>query len=257
MSDKCNVVHEYAQTNIQLYNQLRYLGYSKTEVERVRKAYELATHLFSGNFRPNGKVFISHLVGTASILAEQKASLTVVIAGLLHAVYHHGRFFDPRRSITDGKRYKVRSVVGEEAEDLIVRYTELQWNNKSVLALLQHVDTLDTTQRDVVIIRLANELEDHLDLGRCYGCKKKKLLYDLANSMGMLGLADEIMSVFQKAEKVGVLSVSLRSDKKCYILGAPLYWRLCRKFLDGIRYIILFQKRVIHKLMRIFSKLQK
>lgn len=253
MPDTINVTHKYAQTNIQLYNQLRYLHYSETELEKTQEAYNLAIRLFSGQFRPNGKVFISHLVGTASILAAQNAPLTLIIAGLLHATYIHGRFTDPRRGITAGKRHKIRSVVGAETEDLIARYTDLQWNNNSIVALLKDVDSLDATQRDVVMIRLANELEDHLDRGRLFGCKRKQVLHDLAKSVGFAGLAKEIASVLHKAEMVGVPAAPLRSDKKAYILGAPLYWQFSRYLLDGIAYIAVLPRRVIRKLMQMFS----
>ena len=64
----------YAQTNIQLFNQLRRDGYSKTDLDLVRDAYELAMVLFSGRFQPSGKSFIAHVVGTASILASRSVA---------------------------------------------------------------------------------------------------------------------------------------------------------------------------------------
>src|SRR5688572_20530292 len=79
-------VHSYAQTNIQLFNQLRGDGYSKADLGLVRDAYELAMLLFSGRFQPSGKSFIAHVVGTASILAWHRLPAPVVAAGLLHNV---------------------------------------------------------------------------------------------------------------------------------------------------------------------------
>ena len=46
-------MHDYAQTNIQLYNQLRRGCYSELELERIRNAYDLAIVLFSGHFDEN------------------------------------------------------------------------------------------------------------------------------------------------------------------------------------------------------------
>ena len=37
-------MHSYAQTNVQLFNQLRSEGYSKQDRERVREAYVFAMH---------------------------------------------------------------------------------------------------------------------------------------------------------------------------------------------------------------------
>ena len=59
--------HSYAQTNLQLYTQLSDIEYSQEARGQVLRAYELALQLFSGHYRANGKPFIAHLVGTASI----------------------------------------------------------------------------------------------------------------------------------------------------------------------------------------------
>ena len=80
-------MHPYAQTNVQLFNQLRSQGYSQNDRERVREAYEFAMRLFTGLFLPSGKTFIDHLVGTASILTSLRMPVEVVVAGLIHAAY--------------------------------------------------------------------------------------------------------------------------------------------------------------------------
>ncbi len=89
-------MHSYAQTNIQLFNQLRQDGYSDADLILVRNAYELAMVLFTGRFQPSGKSFIAHVVGTASILAWLRLPAPVVAAGLLHNVYENGDFGDGR-----------------------------------------------------------------------------------------------------------------------------------------------------------------
>ena len=79
-------------------------------------AYAFAMRLFTGCFRQSGKTFISHLVGTASILAEFHASATTVAAGLLHSAYSHGEFGTGERGISEAKRKQLRLVVGSEVE---------------------------------------------------------------------------------------------------------------------------------------------
>ena len=74
-----------AQTNLALYQQLHDLGYTPEKLADIREAYELATALFAGRFRPCGRPFTAHLVGTASVLAKLGAPAAVVAAGLLHA----------------------------------------------------------------------------------------------------------------------------------------------------------------------------
>src|SRR5437879_11925353 len=106
-------MHHFAQTNIQLINQLRRNGYSVTEIGSVLTSYELTMRLFTGRFRASGKTFIAHLVGTASILASLRASVALVTAGLLHAAYTSGDFGDSDRGVTDSRRDRGRSVTGE------------------------------------------------------------------------------------------------------------------------------------------------
>lgn len=60
-------------------------GYSNTNLGCIFKPYQLAMRLFTVYFRGDGKTFIAHLVGTASILSFVGASVEVVAAGLLHA----------------------------------------------------------------------------------------------------------------------------------------------------------------------------
>ncbi|OOZ42432.1 hypothetical protein [Solemya elarraichensis gill symbiont] len=58
-----------AQTNLQLYRQLIACQWSEKELNAARVAYEIAMKLFPCRFRGSGKHFVSHLVGTASVLA--------------------------------------------------------------------------------------------------------------------------------------------------------------------------------------------
>ena len=87
-------MHTYAQTNIQLFNQLQREGYGAADLEAVARAYDLAIALTTGRFRASGKTFIAHLVGTAGILGSLKAPGPLVVAGLLHAAYAAGDFGD-------------------------------------------------------------------------------------------------------------------------------------------------------------------
>ncbi|NJP21002.1 MAG: hypothetical protein HC763_20665 [Hydrococcus sp. CRU_1_1] len=85
-------MYVYAQTNIQLFNQLRDRGYSNAELQEIFNAYQLTIELFTGQFRASGKTFIAHLVGTASILTHLRVSSKLIAAGLLHAAYSQGDF---------------------------------------------------------------------------------------------------------------------------------------------------------------------
>jgi (p)ppGpp synthase/HD superfamily hydrolase len=158
----------YAQTNLQLYRQLAAEGYPSAEVGAVAGAYELGLRLFPGTYRGSGKPFLAHLVGTASVLASLRVRTPVVAAGLLHAAYSHGEFGDGWRGMSGGKRAEVRRAVGEEVEDLVARYTLLEWEPRTIRELRARLDTMTAVERGVILLRLANELDDHLDLGILY-----------------------------------------------------------------------------------------
>ena len=83
-------MERYAQTNVQLFNQLRSEGYSKEERAFISNTYQFGMRIFTGLYLPSGKPFLDHLVGTASILAWLRAPLAIVAGGVVHATYRHG-----------------------------------------------------------------------------------------------------------------------------------------------------------------------
>jgi (p)ppGpp synthase/HD superfamily hydrolase len=197
----------YAQTNLQLYAQMFRADYGENDVDRVRAAYEFTLPLFSGAYRGSGKPFIAHLVGTASILASVRARPPVVAAGLLHAVYASGEFGNGWGGEAPWKRARLADAVGAEIEDLVTGYTTLRWNAQTIPVVHGRLDTMDGRERDVLLVRLANELEDHLDLGVLYcGNAERRREYvrsslyrciDMAVRLGFPELASELDGAFK------------------------------------------------------------
>ena len=198
----------YAQTNLQLYTQLRRAGYTEEQLRMVRAGYDLAMQLFTASFRGSGKPLLAHLVGTASILASVNQTPDVVAAGLLHAAYALGDFGDGRFGITESKRERVRQAIGARVEDLVARYTMFDWNRNTIPSIRNRVDALSPIERDVLVIRLANELEDHLDYGVLYcgnGEKRREYIrsplnqsVDMARMLGLSELAAELDRSFKE-----------------------------------------------------------
>ena len=201
-------MYPYAQTNIQLFNQLQAADYDQTDLTCVCDAYALAMRLFTGCFRQSGKTFISHLVGTASILAEIRASSTTVAAGLLHSAYSHGEFGTAERGISDAKRKQLSVAVGSEVERLVDQYTTSPWDAQTISAFLKSVPQPGSVAREVLLIRLANELEDHLDFAALYsGAAEyrrdviKSYLFqsvDIAEKLGFPALASPLSKAFEE-----------------------------------------------------------
>jgi (p)ppGpp synthase/HD superfamily hydrolase len=201
-------VINYAQTNIQLFNQLRLNNYSETDLRYMCNIYELAMQLFASRLRGSGKPFLSHLVGTASILATLQAPRNVTAAGLLHAAYIYGEYGTDERGITEYKREQIRQVVGSETEQLIADYTNFTWNQYTIPTIRTRLNTLNHHARQVLLIRLANELEDHLDLGVLYcGNAQHRREYiisslfmsvEIAQKLGFPSLATDLECAFQE-----------------------------------------------------------
>ena len=203
--------HSFAQTNIQLINQLKY-DYTSSEIDEVLRGYELACDLFSGIFRGSGKPFLAHAIGTASIVAALSAPTHMVNAALLHAAYTHGRFGSRNRGTSPLNRQRVRDAVGKQSEELVLRYTNLGWRGTAVIPrIVQDFANFSQFDRDVLRMRLANELEEYLDLGilYCEDANKRiqfselygRYMVDLAGKLGVEILGGWLSQAFEHAQR--------------------------------------------------------
>jgi (p)ppGpp synthase/HD superfamily hydrolase len=231
-------MHTYAQTNVQLFNQLRSDGYSKKERACLLNSYEFGMRIFTGLYLASGKPFIDHLVGTASILASLHAPVEVVAAGLLHAAYLHGDFGSIRKGVSKAKREQVRRAVGEQIEEYIARYDRLPLGLQKTAALHNRFDDLDTLDHTVLLMRLANQLEHHLDLGALYfpGEKEQQghqrymeaygpLVVTMAERLGCSSLAAELrMALGRIAAVEPPLEPCVRcKDTSAYLIAPGSY----------------------------------
>lgn len=220
----------YAQTNIQLYNQLRELGYPAADLSLAHRAHALAMELFIGAFRGSCRPFLAHLVGTASVLAWLRAPIAVVAAGLLHSAYSHGEFGNYWRGMSEAKRRRVRAAVGDDVEGLVARYTRLRWDPGSMGALVDAATILRGGDRWVLLIRLANELDDHQDLGLLYVAeveRRRELVRTvvdpgiaMADRLGYPALAAELTRVAKETLTAEVPAM-LRGPRDDSFVSAP------------------------------------
>lgn len=80
---------ELAQTRHALRQQAAERGYSDTERLMFEEAADLATLAFDGVYRPDGRPFLNHVIGTASALIRYELDANIVRAGLIHALLTH------------------------------------------------------------------------------------------------------------------------------------------------------------------------
>ncbi len=209
---------------------------------QVRAAHEVAVMLTSGRFRVSAKPFVCHLVGTAAALTAAGASGDLIAAGLLHAVYAQGEWGDGLQGLGhsagglglgSAKRARLRALVGDEVEARVARYTMLDWSLASIIAL--DGTRLGSLDRDVVAMRLANEVDDHLDLGILYGelAEERRALANqalphwlrLARELGHEPLAELLHATVPPAMH-GRVPSALRTGARNSYLVAPLSHRV-------------------------------
>ncbi len=221
-----------AQTNLQLYAQLHRLGFTPAQMLQVRDGYEFATALFAGQFRGSGKPFVAHLVGTASVLAAVGAPPDVVVAGLLHAAYEQGDFGLARWR---HRRARVRAALGPTVEALVWRYNERPWTPAEVVRIRANPTLLSPMDRQIVLMRLANELDDNLDLAMLYCAAEKDAFRDcrddmvaLAHAISGIALANALTATFRE-DADGAWAAALSLDRAfSYQLASSFGLRLLK-----------------------------
>jgi len=160
----------YALTYPQLMNQALSCDLPETDLLQLRRGHEFTQMFADGIYRAQGMPLLSHLVRTASILLAEHQPIRVVLTGMLHAVYLLAYFDEstrqrPRRS----HRAHVRNEFGAEVDKLIDEYSRTSWYSADIIN--QHRQRLDgypERTRSALKVRLANDLEDSLDLALAY-----------------------------------------------------------------------------------------
>lgn len=199
-----------AQTNIQLYNQLREAGRPLDEQVVVHRAYEFLTTLYPGYFQADGKPFVAHGVGVASILAWLDQPAELLAAGLLHNVYGNADFGDGERGGATPLRSRlVREAVGERVENLLVRFAELRIHPHTIDQVRRALPEFDESDRRLVLVELADHLEKYVDLGLLYygdnewvvgtGNRIGRDLIEMADELGQPRLAQMLSESFAEA----------------------------------------------------------
>jgi len=182
---------DLAQTNVQLLREVVDAGWSDDDLRRLRAGYELAIWAFSGQYRANGKTQLAHHVGVASALQRTGARPALVIAGAVHSLYFLGEFGSGRRGPHDDKRPIVRRAVGPEVEHLVYGYTNFAWDAASVASMIAEAASATDERRDLVAMRLANEVDEYADAAM--RLSREHTEYDLGGPEGfaaMVALAD-------------------------------------------------------------------
>ena len=215
----------YAQTNIQLWNQLKEHGYSNQEVVQISKGYELAISLYSGYFIGSGRTQIAHVVGTASMLSSLRVPGAVVTAGLIHNAYANGDFGACMKGPTTHKRRQIIQAVGPEVEKYVYGFHALTFRGNKLATVLSDIATADSVTRVGVLIILAERLEHRLNDGGLkqytkYVDENGPLMVEAALKLGFPLLADRLRAIINvpaTGDIIGEMITSISSNKSRWI----------------------------------------
>jgi (p)ppGpp synthase/HD superfamily hydrolase len=187
---------QYAQTNVQLYQQLLRANWAEDDLRHVQSAYRLALRVVASHYHASERPFLAHLVGVASVLAHHGAHGTVVSAGLLHSVYEHGDFGDGSRGLSESRRRAVRRAVGAASEELIARYATLPWSETLLSEWLTRAGQLSPVDGAVAWMKLADLLEcGEVASGLQVSTDLAEIAARLAAVLGHQALAAELIAV--------------------------------------------------------------
>jgi hypothetical protein len=205
--------HRFAQTWAQLANQLLTLGYSVTDVKHASRCYDLAAALVSARASACGKPFISHLVGTASVLAAHGCVLGLVEAGLLHAVFSCGIWNDIGRGApTVRQRDGFRQIAGPAVVKLVETYGTMEWSTADVPRSASDLEEYPTGRALVLLTRVANTIEEQLDYALCYSRKKFECEHEVAAHAEAVLPALGFDAMLADMRAAGALTAARRKD---------------------------------------------
>jgi hypothetical protein len=194
-------LRSFALTYPQLIGQGRAQGYPPEDLARIRDGYDFAERMADGVYRPHGQPLITHLVRTGGIALAEQLPTAAVVASMNHAAYEMHKFDDSRRRPESrAHRDELVLALGADAEALVWAYHETPWYGQAG-EYAEGAAALDERTRLVLVLRLANALEDHLDDALLYTMPRGKPLevdedaIALARALGRDVLADEIESV--------------------------------------------------------------
>jgi hypothetical protein len=218
----------YAQTHLQLYRQLQDASYREEDLILVDRAYRIGMRRFAGNYRPNNKPFLMHLVGVASILVNVRQPADVIAAGLLHSAY-----------LGLGKKGRVHRIhrkwiaesVGQKVEHLIYDYSNRPWSVEDFSVPGEDLQALKLEDRQLYLIKFADIHEEFLDGGHLYQPRKKLLsdqdknkcwLQDVGKGISKLGY-ESWGQEFQLAVSSNELNVpdAIRGEASSSYFQAP------------------------------------
>ncbi len=127
-------------------------GHVAEDIALLARSCHLATQLADGGYRPCGRPFLNHLIGTAAVLLRYNFRLATVCEGLLHAAITHRRA--PQAAV-----YAAIKALHPHIETRVREYSQ---RAASQPATAQEAGTLSVREAEFAAVRSANEIDMRL-----------------------------------------------------------------------------------------------
>ena len=153
---------ELQQTRSELLDYAIQRGYQTGELVLIANAYHLAHRLADGAYRPCGRPFANHVVGTASVLVRYDFRAEIVAAGMLHSAYTHSPSNREGAKVVMDAIHATLGSKGGEVEKRVRAYTLRESSWAGVPDDSDWRSTLSVFESEILAIAAANEVEMHL-----------------------------------------------------------------------------------------------
>jgi len=190
---------ELRQTRSDLMDFAIERGYQPQELTLLANAYHLAHVLMDGGYRPCGRPFINHLVGTASALIRYDFRAETVAAGLLHSAYTH---CPPHNGDPKAVAETVCAWLGGHGSALEKRvraYTQRSSLWAKPQANSNPFENISMLDAEILAIAAANEVDMHLSGEYRYTNRTDapvpqvmQAMFDTCRTLGASGLAETL-----------------------------------------------------------------
>jgi hypothetical protein len=162
---------ELPQTRSALIDLALARGYGSTEVALLARTCAAASLLFDGGYRPCGRPFLNHVIGTAGALVNYDFCIECVCEGLLHSAYTHRRLTVPQIQ-------EVLTRLHPQIELRVRMYTQRQRSGGEHAALMS--TTRDT---EIAAIEAANEIDMRISGEYAYSGRSPEISADVARHL--------------------------------------------------------------------------
>jgi len=217
---------ELCQTRSDLLDLALRRGYVAAELRVIDAALDLARTLSSGGYRPCGRPFLNHLVGTASALVRYGFRAETVAAGLLHSAYSHAPAHPPGLA-AQADAVCARLGGRDNAVERRVRAYTLRDSTWSMLGGdADALSTLSVFEAEVLALAAANEVDMHFSGEVRYSGRTDTLdpamlpiVTHVCRMLGVPGLAATLQSLLAR-QPAPVLPELVTSSQGSYRIGA-------------------------------------